>query len=188
MEQIRYMPPIVYRRAPKSNRFVSTETPSAPVGFPWEAIHDAVDVIVFVRGLPGVGKTTFAHSRFSGRTLFEADLFLTDPSIRGVKERHKACQQALKSHVSALGPAVIICNTFSQAWELQEYLDVLPPQLNGRFLLPLVFHLHSGELSDAILAERTRHGVPVKAIFEMRYRWEAWPGEYLIQYGAAVSR
>ena len=155
---------------------------------PWTPLSGPVHIqtIVLVRGLPGVGKTTLARTCFPERTLFEADMFADAPGVRTVADRHARCRHAIAGHLLSTPADLIICNTFTQAWELQGYLQALPVRLDGRLLVPVILALAPGHLTDADLARRTVHQVPVQAITAMRERWEPWPGEILLKSGEGV--
>jgi predicted kinase len=134
-------------------------------------------VLILVRGLSGVGKTTVAG--MLGHEMVEADMYFVDRDTgeynfdpKKLPEAHAWClgktRQALVSHGKA-----IVSNTFTQRWEMQPYLE-LAEELGARVH---VLDMFDGGLSNEELAARNAHGVPVEAIARMRDRYEHdWVG------------
>lgn len=142
--------------------------------------------LVLVRGLPGSGKTTLAYAlrrlagqddmvpaKWVGAQCFAADNWMVneagkyefDPSK--LRAAHEACQAAVAGQLYKGGRA-IVHNTFSQQWEMAPYRALAA--LRG---VPVeVVDLFDAGLTDAELAERNVHGVPVATIAAMRARWE----------------
>ena len=124
--------------------------------------------LTIVRGLPGTGKSTYAKT-LAVDAVYEADQFFVrdgeykfDPSR--LRSAHEWCRtQVLRALRDGL--SVAVANTFTQAWEMQPYLDMGYP-------VDVVAMPHD-QFTDEQLAERNIHGVPVEAIKRMRERWEA---------------
>lgn len=123
--------------------------------------------LVLIRGLPGSGKTTkAAEFARSGYIHCEADHYFEDdcgnyvfnPAL--LPQAHKACQSKAREAL-ALGLSVVVANTFTQAWEVQPYIDMAKEA--GASIKVLVC---SGEYGSI-------HGVPASAIERMRSRWES---------------
>lgn len=135
--------------------------------------------LVLVRGLPGSGKTSLVESIFAGRAkLFAADdyfirdgVYKFDGSLLG--RAHNQCleltEDALKSGGSErIRPIVAVHNTFVKYWEMRPYLE-LGRRVGARVI---VLSLFDGGLTDAQLAERNTHGVPVEKISQMRENFQ----------------
>lgn len=86
--------------------------------------------LVIIRGIPGAGKSTLAKKlkEESSAVHYEADdFFMVDGEYRFnpkyLKEAHQHCfvhtREALQS-----GSPVIVANTFTQAWEIETYLEL----------------------------------------------------------------
>lgn len=84
--------------------------------------------VIFVRGLPGAGKSSMAKGLYPGVPMLEADdYFMVDGQYRyspfQVRDAHRDCIRRMEEHIAA-GKDVIVCNTFCRAWELKEYMSV----------------------------------------------------------------
>jgi len=143
--------------------------------------------LYIIRGLPGSGKSTFARRLVGRGNYFEADMYFTDE--KGVyrfdptklQAAHAWCfsevQKAMESrytqykdneygfegsYLSDLEP-VAVCNTFSQLWEMQPYLDLVKrPEYADWSVCIIEMQNNFGNT----------HGVPTEAIERMRNRWE----------------
>lgn len=125
-----------------------------------------------VRGLPGSGKTTFAHGLTA--TNFCADDYFTKANGKyafdasKLNEAHTQCQERVKAAMQADNSSIAVHNTFTQAWEIEPYL-----QLAAAYNYRVQYHqLFDAGLSDSALAQRNLHGVPEAAIARMRARWQ----------------
>jgi predicted ABC-type ATPase len=133
--------------------------------------------LYIIRGLPGSGKTTFGKA-LRGFSLVqatrEADSFFIkeDGSYvfepKRLSEAHKWCQsqvfRLLKHYTDEDSIDVAVCNTFTQLWEMQPYIDYC--KQNGHTFTVVTCEGNYGNV----------HGVPEKAIERMKQRWERYEG------------
>jgi len=121
--------------------------------------------LILVRGLPGSGKSTFAHMMsHHGFLHVEADMFFVGPDgykFNGLKiaDAHDWCQ---KEVVRALdhGENVIVSNTFTQKWEIEPYQKMV--EKTGCKLTIIKMEGNYGSV----------HGIPEIALQKMKDRWE----------------
>jgi len=83
--------------------------------------------LILVRGLPGSGKSTFAE--VIGGFRCEADMFFMEGGeykfdVTRIEKAHKWCKEQCKSFMSREKPKVIVSNTFTQEWEMEDYYDL----------------------------------------------------------------
>ena len=121
--------------------------------------------LLLIRGLPGSGKTTWAKS-FLGCAHVEADMYFEDESGTyrfepdKLKDAHRWCYaQAMRG--LELGWSVVVSNTFTQKWEMANYIE-------GARLLGVPVRI-----LEAKGAFQNTHGVPDSTIEKMRARWES---------------
>lgn len=129
--------------------------------------------LILVRGLPGSGKSTLAKLlQANGGSITSADDYFTTPMGEYnfnpglLPQAHAQCQEETRKHLWE--GDVIVANTFSQRWEIQPYIQIAA-DAHARIT---VVDLFDGGLTDAELALRNIHGVPVAGISAMRARWE----------------
>jgi len=124
---------------------------------------------IFVRGVSGSGKTTFAVENFPNRVLVEADQFFLDEDNNynfdpsRLKDAHEWCFNTAKKFAEANVPC-IVANTFTREWELAKYLEVWP---NAKI------YRMTGEFENT-------HGVPQHAVDAMKNRFEDIDGEIVV--------
>jgi hypothetical protein len=136
--------------------------------------------LYLVRGLPGSGKTTYAHAladrlRADGLPpiLCAADDFFVgadgvyryDPARLG--DAHAACQRRAVD-VLDIGHPAIVHNTCTTAWEAAIYAGIalaLDAELQ-------IHSLYDADLDDEALCARNIHGIPISAITRMRSRYD----------------
>ena len=124
--------------------------------------------LILIRGLPGSGKSTLARSNFSDHILVEADMFMVneqgfyefDPTK--LPYCHHMCKSVTKESLET-GYNVVVANTFTRLWEMEEYLKLLPYVLVIRA---------TGNFQNV-------HGVPGEAIQRMRERFEPYDRELI---------
>lgn len=83
--------------------------------------------LVFLRGCPGSGKTTFAQTVFSTyQNICADDYFMVNGEyqfdVTKLTEAHADCQRRVAQSL-AEGKDTVVSNTFCKLWELQVYLD-----------------------------------------------------------------
>ena len=127
--------------------------------------------LILLRGLPGSGKSTaaklFQGSGYSSH--YEADMYFIneetgeyqfDPSK--LKLAHNWCAiQTQKAMVDEI-PTIVISNTFTQEWEMDNYRELAKMHDYQVFTL-IVENRHSGV---------NVHGVPVDKLKAMEERFE----------------
>ena len=141
--------------------------------------------LVLIGGLPGAGKSTravevlrafrVAHGWDHPLVHVEADgyfmqggVYRFEPAKLG--EAHAWCQGVAEGALWGDAPLVVVANTFSQQWERDPYV-----RLAQRYGVQVEWvDVGDGGCSDAELAARNVHGVPVAVIVRMRARWQAW--------------
>jgi predicted kinase len=126
--------------------------------------------LILIRGLPGSGKSTLAF-RLSPNPRAADDFFVRDGIYQfdgsKLSQAHAACQEAARADLAATGLAVV-CNTFSQGWEIYPYIEIA--RKTGARLT--VLDLFDSGANDEALARANTHGVPAQTIALMRSRWE----------------
>jgi predicted kinase len=141
--------------------------------------------LVIVRGVPGVGKSTFVRQYFSEVPHFEADMRMIDPRTgayqfdrRKLGEAHRWCQRGVEDALM-LGCEqlrglqvefldVVVSNTFTTHREMKPYLAMAKRLDCG----VEVIDLFDGGFTVEELVERNVHGVPSGAIRAMIKRYE----------------
>ncbi len=142
--------------------------------------------LYIIRGLPGSGKSTLARQLVGRGNYFEADMYFTKDGVyrfdpTKLQAAHAWCfsevQKAMESryteykdnidgfegsYLSCMEP-VAVCNTFSQLWEMQPYLDLVKRPEYADWSVCIV------EMQNNF---GNTHGVPTEAIERMRNRWE----------------
>lgn len=130
--------------------------------------------LFLVRGLPGTGKTTLAHKIASPGQVFSADDYFTDASgvyrfdPSRLKEAHADCLDRAKAAMEQGESDIAVANTFTRLWEMKAYHEAAL----SRDYFVVEIDLYDGDLTDAELAERNVHGVPLDTISAMYSRYE----------------
>ena len=121
--------------------------------------------LIIIRGLPGSGKTTFAH--LISDYVFEADDFFTDEAgnynFNGekIKEAHMQCQQKVVGAMLLKVPTIVVSNTAVKRWEMNVYYGYA--QAFGYKVTEITM---SGKRYESI------HLVPQEVIERMERTWE----------------
>lgn len=126
-------------------------------------------VLSIVRGLPASGKSTFAKTLHCLHV--EADMFfMVNGSYRydpkKVEEAHRWCQETVRYALST-GLDVVVSNTFTRAWEIEDYLRIASSDV--KVDIYRMTGNHSG-----------LHNVPTEVVEAMRLRFEIIAGEVLV--------
>ncbi len=127
-------------------------------------------MLFLIRGLPGSGKSTFAKQLDA--VVVEADQFFLKDDVytydaAKIGEAHAWCQKRTTELLISQLDHVAVANTFTRRWELTPYYEIANRLETGIIELTI-----NTQLSDAELAARCKHGVPVATITAMRERWE----------------
>ena len=120
--------------------------------------------LILLRGLPGSGKSTFAE--VIGGFCCEADMFFMEDGeykfdINKIKEAHRWCKEQCQSYMEREKPKVIVSNTFTQEWEMEDYYD-LAKQYGYKVTSVIVENRHGGV---------NTHNVPDATLGNMRNRF-----------------
>ena len=124
-------------------------------------------MLLILRGLPGAGKSTFASylKKMYGFKVVEADMFMVDEEGKykfdpsRLKECHQKCRDLVKQYLME-GENIVVCNTNTQRWEFQPYIDMGTAAYY--IVKEHVLRTNFGNI----------HGVPPEKVEVMRKRWE----------------
>jgi predicted kinase len=129
--------------------------------------------LILLRGVPGSGKTTLANvilqlpSNVEPEILSADDFFETkdgeynfDPSK--LKEAHNYCQFRCSERMRQQKSRIVVANTFTQEWEMDEYFK-MAERYNYRVHTLIVENRHGGE---------NVHGVPKDKLQQMKDRFQ----------------
>ena len=131
-------------------------------------------ILTLVRGLPGSGKSTFANTITNEFSVCEADKFFYDKegnyNFDGskLKEAHWRCKEQVEIRMKdnqmnpQFYPHIVVSNTFTQAWEMQDYY-ILAEKYGYKVFSIIVENRHEGV---------NRHGVPAEKLEQMKNRFE----------------
>jgi predicted kinase len=126
--------------------------------------------LFLLRGLPGSGKSTLAKMLVGGKDYChkEADMFFVDgdgnynfkPSK--IKQAHKWCQEEIEFVMKYAHSPVVVSNTFTQEWEMEEYYKLA--ERYGYRVHSLIVENRHGGINE--------HNVPEEKLEQMKTRFE----------------
>lgn len=125
--------------------------------------------LFLLRGLPGSGKSTLAKMLVGDKDYChkEADMYFVDgdgnykfqPSK--IKEAHKWCQEEIEFLMKYEHSSVVVSNTFTQEWEMEDYFK-LAEKYGYKVFSLIVENRHGGV---------NQHGVPKEKLEQMKERF-----------------
>jgi predicted kinase len=126
--------------------------------------------LFLLRGLPGSGKSTLAKMLVGDKDYChkEADMFFVDgdgnynfkPSK--IKQAHKWCQEEIEFVMKYAHSPVVVSNTFTQEWEMEEYYKLA--ERYGYRVHSLIVENRHGGINE--------HNVPEEKLEQMKTRFE----------------
>lgn len=138
----------------------------------WKNIYKPANKLTLVRGIPGVGKSTYAKNKLTGFT-FEADMYFIDKEGKynfdkdKLREAHEWCQQRTFGNLLK-GYNVNVCNTFTTIKEMEPYI---------KFANTFGFKLRVIKCTGKF---QSIHNVPQETIDKMKERWQDYSGEEIV--------
>lgn len=131
-------------------------------------------VLTLVRGVSGAGKSTFANFIWTNHVICEADQYFVgeDGEYRfdgsKLKDAHKWCRDKVekmmqdnKESKGVYYPEIVVSNTFTQEWEMEEYYKLA--EKYGYTVFRIIIENTHGYKSI--------HGVPDGQIKKMKDRF-----------------
>ena len=125
--------------------------------------------LILLRGVPGAGKSTTADAITDIKSgILSADMFFEDENgnynFDGSKLRqaHQWCQDQVKDRMKWGKTPIVVANTFTRAWEMEEYFK-LAGEYGYMVHSLIVENRHDGE---------NVHSVPAEKVQEMKDRFE----------------
>lgn len=130
--------------------------------------------LILVRGLPGSGKSSFAHFIWSTYAICEADKFFVgeDGVYRfdsaKIKQAHEWCRNEVEIKMKdneanpQYYPEIVVSNTFTQEWEMEPYFE-LAKRYGYKVFSIIVENRHGS---------KSIHGVPDETIDKMEARFQ----------------
>jgi predicted kinase len=131
--------------------------------------------LILVRGLPGSGKSTFAHAIWNNYAICEADQYFINKETgeyvfdgSKIKDAHAWCKEQVETRMkdNQVNPQfyteIVVSNTFTQEWEMEPYVQ-LAKQYGYMVFTFIVENRHGGT---------NVHGVPDETLEKMRNRFE----------------
>lgn len=129
--------------------------------------------LVLLRGLPGSGKSTFANFVWNDYAICEADKFFYDSEgnylfdASKLKEAHKWCRDEVEIRMKdneanpQYYPEIVVSNTFTQEWEMDEYFKLA--EKYGYMVFTIILENRHGN--------KNVHNVPDEKLEQMRNRF-----------------
>jgi predicted kinase len=129
--------------------------------------------LILLRGLPGSGKTTLAKvilqlpSNIDPEVLSADDFFENNNGeyifdATKLREAHNYCQFRCSERMRQQKAKIVVANTFTQEWEMDEYFK-MAERYNYRVHTLIVENRHGGE---------NVHGVPKDKLQQMKDRFQ----------------
>ena len=124
--------------------------------------------LYIIRGVPGSGKTTMAKKMIQAGMAeihAEADMFMVDShgdyefNAASLKDCHQSCKNLVDAAMQ-VGKDIVVSNTFTRKWEIQDYIDMAED--NGYGVTVIVCQ---GEYEN-------EHNVPDSKVVDMLNRFE----------------
>lgn len=115
--------------------------------------------IILIRGVSGAGKSTYAQQHYPDLKCCEADQFWNDSNPFDPKLLSQAHRFCLNNTMNELqhGRDVVVANTFTQMWEMQNYLMIEDVDI---------------EVIELYTQFQNIHNVPQETVNRMKDRWE----------------
>lgn len=128
--------------------------------------------LVLLRGLPGSGKSTFANFVWNDYAICEADkYFIVDGEYKfdggKLREAHEWCREQVEIRMKdneanpQYYPEIVVSNTFTQEWEMDEYFKLA--EKYGYMVFTLIMENRHGSINQ--------HGVPNDKLEQMKNRF-----------------
>ena len=126
-----------------------------------------MSTLSIITGIPGSGKSTFAHKNFPGVLVLENDMFHTHNGKYdfNASKQHAAVNWCFKATEFAMmnGMDVVVSNTFTQRRFVQPYAD-----LAKKYGYEFKVYDMNGNFGDV-------HNVPKDVKDRMAKQFEIWP-------------
>jgi NEDD4-binding protein 2 len=132
-------------------------------------------ILYIVRGVPGAGKSTFAHTIWTHQAICEADKYFINKETGEykfnpdeLKIAHQWCRDEVETRMKDNQnnphhyPEIVVSNTFTQEWEMEPYFK-LAEKYGYKVFTLIVENRHGGV---------NQHGVPDDKIQIMKNRFE----------------
>ena len=128
--------------------------------------------LILIRGIPGSGKTTYVKNNLKGYKHYEADQFFEKDGkynfdATKLREAHNKCYLNTKKSLRD-GDKVVVSNTFTRKWELEQYLK-LAKNMNKKV-----------KVLRTTKQFKNVHNIPNDKVQEMKDRFEDVDGEVKI--------
>jgi adenylate kinase family enzyme len=132
-------------------------------------------ILYLIRGVPGSGKSTFAHTIWNDYAICEADQYFVNKETGEykfnpdeIKIAHQWCKDEVENRMKdnqvnpQYYPEIVVSNTFTQEWEMESYYK-LAEKYGYRVFSLIVENRHGG---------KNTHGVPDDKLEIMRNRFQ----------------
>jgi predicted kinase len=132
-------------------------------------------ILYLIRGVPGSGKSTFAHTIWNDYAICEADQYFVNKETGEykfnpdeIKIAHQWCKDEVENRMKdnqvnpQYYPEIVVSNTFTQEWEMESYYK-LAEKYGYRVFSLIVENRHGG---------KNTHGVPEEKLEIMKNRFE----------------